>query len=277
MGALDGKVAVVTGGSRGIGKGAALELAEAGATVYVTARSVKEGDAPLPGTVAQTVQEVEALGGTGIAVGCDVRNDEALRDLFKRVDAEQKRLDVLVNSAFYDPGMDAAKPFWETPLSWYDDLNAAGTRGAYVATYFAAPLMVRQGSGLIANISSMGAVHHFLNTAYGMGKAALDKLTKDAGRELKPHGVATVSIWPYLVKTEGFLRAVDSGESRFGTDGAESQRFVGRGIVALASDPEIMKRSGKAFTSRELADEYGFTDLDGNLPDGSPTPQRNRR
>lgn len=274
MGKLDGKVAVITGGSRGIGKGAALELGAAGATVYVTARSVKEGDAPLPGTVGQTVKEVAALGGQAIAVACDVRDDDSVRALFERVDKEQGRIDVLVNSAFYDPGMDAGAPFWETPLSWYDDLNAAGTRGAYVASYFAAPIMVRQGSGLIVNVSSMGAIHHFLNTAYGMGKAALDKLTKDAGRELKSHGVATVSIWPFLVKTEHFMRAIESGNSRFDTKGAESQRFVGRGIVALAADPELMKRSGKPFTSRELADEYGFTDIDGNLPDGSPPPLR---
>lgn len=274
MGSLDGKVAVVIGGSRGIGKGAALELGIAGALVYVTARSVKEGDAPLPGSVGQTVQEIEAQGGRAIPVVCDVTDDDSVRALFERVDAEQGRLDVLVNSAFYDPGMDAGKPFWETPLSWYDDLNAAGTRGAYVASYFAAPLMVRQKSGLIVNISSMGAVHHFLNAAYGMGKAALDKLTRDAARELEPHGVATVSIWPYLVKTEGFLRAVESGESRFDTKGAESQRFVGRGIVALASDPKLMEHSGKPYTSRELADEYGFTDVDGSLPDGSPPPRR---
>ena len=274
MRALKDKVAVVTGSSRGIGKGAALELAEAGATVYVTARSVQEGDAPLPGTVKQTVKEIEQQGGQAIAVACDVTDDDALRALFQRVDQEQGRLDVLVNSAFHDPGMEGGKPFWETPLSWYDDLNAAGTRGAYVASYFAAPLMVRQKSGLIVNISSMGAIHHFLNTAYGMGKAALDKLTRDAGRELKRHGVATVSIWPFLVKTEHFLHAVESGNSRFSTDGAESQRFVGRGIVALALDPDLMTRSGQAFTSRELADAYGFKDVDGSLPEGSPPPLR---
>ena len=274
MSALESKVAIVIGGSRGIGKGIALELAAAGATVYVTARSVKQGMAPLPGTIGQTVEECEALGGRAIAVGCDITDDDAVRKLFEQVDSEQGRLDVLVNSAFHDPGMESGMPFWETPLSWYDDLNAAGTRGAYVATYFAAPLMVRQGSGLIANISSMGAAHYFLNTAYGMGKAALDKLTKDAGRELKRHGVATISIWPYLVKTENFLDRVESGRSSFSTEGAESQRFVGRGVAALATDPDVMARTGKPFTSRELADDYGFTDIDGGLPEGSSTPRR---
>lgn len=274
MGVLDGKVAVVTGASRGIGKGVALELAAAGASVYVTARTLDDAGAALPGTVEQTVQEIAAAGGHAIAVACDVTDDEAVRALFERVDAEQGRLDVLVNSAFYDPGIDTGKPFWETPLSWYDDLNAAGTRGAYVATYYAAPIMVRQKHGLIVNVSSMGAVHHFLNTAYGMGKAALDKLTRDAGRELEPHEVAIVSIWPYLVKTEHFLHSVETGRSRFDTKGAESQRFVGRAVVALASDPDVMARSGKPFTSRELACEYGFTDVDGSLPDGSPPPLR---
>ena len=274
MATLDGQVAIVTGASRGIGKGIAQELAEAGALVYVTARSVEEGDAALPGTIGRTVEEIGAGGGKAIPVACDVTDDDSVGALLARVDREQGRLDVLVNSAFQDPGMEAGTPFWETPLAWYDVLNDAGTRGAYVASYFAAPIMVRQQRGLIVNVSSMGAAHHFLNTAYGMGKAALDKLTRDAGRELKKHAVATVSIWPYLVKTEHFLRSIESGQSRFSTEGAESQRFVGRGVVALAGDPDVMARSGKPFTSRELADDYGFTDVDGNLPDGSPTPIR---
>lgn len=267
---LEGRVAIVTGASRGIGKGCALELAAAGATVYATARTVESGTHPLPGTLGETVAEIERAGGRATAVRCDHTKDDEVRALFARVREEQGGLDVLVNSAFVDPGIEGAPPFWETPVDWYDTLCDVGTRGAYVAAALAIPMMLGRGTGLIANVSSLGSEHFFQHVAYGMGKAALDKLTRDAGRQLRKRDVAVVSIWPYIVRTEAVLRLVEEG-SEMPLDGAESQRFVGKGVVALANDAERMARTGQAFTSRELADAYGFRDEGGGLPNGSPT------
>jgi len=265
---LEGRVAIVTGASRGIGKGCALELGAAGATVYVTGRTLEEGSAPLPGTIGATAAAVDASGGRGIAVPCDHRDDAQVAALFERVRGEQGRLDVLVNNAFLIPReLTSGRPFWETPLSNWDDMIDVGTRSAYAASHFAAPLMVARGAGLIANVSSSGAAEYAWHVAYGVGKAALDRLTADTARELRPFGVAVVSLWPGLVLTERTSRAKEALPSLdFG--GAESQRFTGRAVVALASDPKALERSGRAWSSRELADDYGFTDVDGRLPKG---------
>jgi NAD(P)-dependent dehydrogenase (short-subunit alcohol dehydrogenase family) len=265
---LEGQVAIVTGASRGIGKGCALELGAAGATVYVTGRTLEEGSAPLPGTIGATAAEVDAAGGRGVAVRCDHRDDAQVAALFERVRREQGRLDVLVNNAFLIPReLTSGKPFWETPLSNWDDMIDVGTRSAYVASHFAAPLLVAQRAGLIANVSSSGAAEYAWHVAYGVGKAALDRITADTARELRPFGVAVVSLWPGLVLTERTSRAKAALPSLdFG--GAESQRFTGRAVVALAADPKRLERSGRAWSSRELADAYGFTDVDGSLPKG---------
>jgi NAD(P)-dependent dehydrogenase (short-subunit alcohol dehydrogenase family) len=265
---LAGKVAIVTGASRGIGKGCALELGAAGATVYLTGRTLAEGGAALPGSIASTAGEVDAAGGRGIAVACDHRDDGAVAALFARVRDEAGRLDVLVNNAFLIPReLTSGRPFWETPLSNWDDMIDVGTRSAYVASHFAAPLLVAQKSGLIVNVSSSGAAEYAWHVAYGVGKAALDRITADSARELRPFGVAVVSLWPGLVLTERTSRARDALPS-LDFSGAESQRFTGRAVVALACDPDVLARSGRAFASRELADAYGFRDVDGGLPAG---------
>ena len=266
---LEGRVAIVTGASRGIGKGCALELACAGATVYVTGRTVEPGSHALPGTVGETVAEIEAAGGRAIAMPCDHTKDEEVRALFDHVERESGGLDVLVNSAFADPGIEGSDPFWETPFDWYDTLCDSGTRGAYVASALAIPMMLGRGTGLIVNISSLGAEHFFQHVAYGMGKAALDKLTRDAGRQLRKRDVSVVSIWPFIVKTEAVLKLVAEG-SPMVLDEAESQRFVGKGVVAIAGDPDRMERTGQSFTSLQLAEAYGFVDEGGSLPGGSP-------
>ncbi len=259
---------MVTGGSRGIGKGCALELGAAGATVYVTGRTLEEGTAPLPGTIGATADEVTELGGQGVAVCCDHRDDAAVEAVFERVRDEAGRLDVLVNNAFLIPKeLTSGLPFWEVPISNWDDMIDVGTRSAFVASRFAARIMVPARRGLIANVSSSGAREYAWHVAYGVGKAALDKLTADTAHELAPHGVSVVSLWPGLVKTE---RIAMVGERMPGLDTshAESQRFTGRAVVALASDPEVARRTGRAMPSRDLADAYGFTDIDGSLPDG---------
>ncbi len=275
-GPLDGRVAVVTGASRGIGKGCALELGAAGATVYVTARSVREDDHPLPGTIGATAEEVTAAGGTGVAVALDHRDDDAVEALFRRVLDERGRLDVLVNNAFIVTNeLTSGKPFWEVPVSNWDDMIDIGTRSAYVASVFAARPMVDAGAGLIVNVSSSGAEEYAWQVAYGVGKCALDRITTDTAHELAPHGVSVVSVWPGFVRTERIDLGVAAGllPESLDLSTSESPRFVGRAVVALATDPAVARWTGRAVPARDLADEYGFTDVDGRLPAG---PLRHR-
>ena len=268
MGKLDGQVAIVTGASRGIGKGCALELGAAGATVYATARTVTEGSSPLPGSLEATAREVDALGGRGIGVACDHRDDAQVAALFERVADECGRLDVLVNNAFLiPPELTSGLPFWETPLSNWDDMVDVGTRSAYAATWHAAKPMVAAGRGLIVNVSSSGAVGFAWHVAYGVGKCALDRITADTAHQLREHGVTVASLWPGLVLTERLQQAPNI-EEMFDISGAESPRFCGRAVVALAGDAGVLRLSGRAVSARELADEYGFTDVDGRLPKG---------
>jgi len=269
--ALAGRVAVVTGASRGIGKGCALELGAAGATVYVTGRSVGETDHPLPGTVGSTAREVDELGGTGVAVACDHRDDDAVAELFARVADEHGRLDVLVNNAFIvTDELTSGRPFWEVALSNWDDMIDVGTRSAYVASAFAAQQMVPAGSGLVVNVSGSGAQEYAWSVAYGVGKCALDRITADTALELASYGVSVVSLWPGFVRTERIDVAVEHGAVLEGldVDAAESPRFTGRAVVALAADREVARWSGRAVTVRRLAEEYGFRDVDGRLPPG---------
>jgi dehydrogenase/reductase SDR family member 1 len=273
---LAGTVAIVTGASRGVGKGCALELGAAGATVYVTGRSVDESDHPLPGTVGATVHAIGAAGGTAVAVAVDHRDDHAVTELFERVDAEQGRLDVLVNNAFLIPKeLTSGLPFWEVPISNWDDMVDVGTRSAYVASVHAARRMVPAGAGLIVNVSSSGAEEYAWHVAYGVGKCALDRLTADTGIELGRHGVSVVSVWPGFVRTERIDVGAASGQlpASLDLDAAESPRFTGRGVVALAQDPDRGAFNGRAVSVRDLAEHYGFRDVDGRLP---PGPLRHR-
>jgi dehydrogenase/reductase SDR family protein 1 len=275
-GALAGKVAIVTGASRGIGKGCALELGAAGAIVYVTGRSTSESDHPLPGTVGATAQEIDALGGTGIAVALDHRDDDAVEALFARVLDEHGRVDVLVNNAFIVTAeLTSGRPFWEVAISNWDDMIDVGTRSAYVASVFAARAMVAARSGLIANISSSGAEEYAWQVAYGVGKCALDRVTADTAIELAPHSVTVVSLWPGFVRTERIDMGVAAGllPDSLDLSTSESPRFTGRAVVALATDPAVARFTGRAVSSRDLADHYGFTDVDGRLPAG---PLRHR-
>ena len=271
VGALAGQVAIVTGASRGIGKGCALELGAAGATVYVTGRTVSNGDHPLPGTVGETAAEVSALGGIGVAVACDHRDDAAVQALFEQVTADHGRLDVLVNNAFLiPPELTSRRPFWKVPISNWDDMIDVGTRSAYVASVHAAPLMAAAQRGVIVNISSSGAQEYAWHVAYGVGKCALDRLTADTAHELRPHGVAVVSVWPGFVRTERIDIAVAAGTLPTSLDvsAAESPHFVGRAALALATDPDVIRWSGEAVTANALALDYGFRDTDGRLPAG---------
>jgi NAD(P)-dependent dehydrogenase (short-subunit alcohol dehydrogenase family) len=278
--ALAGKVAIVTGASRGIGKGIALELGAAGATVYVTARSTSESDHPLPGTIGATAQEIDAIGadagGRGIAVALDHRDDAAVEALFDRVVGEHGRLDVLVNNAFIvTDQLTSGLPFWEADLSNWDDMIDVGTRSAYVASVFAARAMVKAQAGLIVNVSSSGAEEYAWQVAYGVGKCALDRITADTAHELAFHGVSVVSVWPGFVRTERIDVGAAMGllPDSLDLSTSESPRFMGRAVVALATDEDVARWTGTAVSARDLADEYGFTDVDGTLPAG---PLRHR-
>ncbi|MCU1378438.1 MAG: short-chain dehydrogenase [Acidimicrobiales bacterium] len=277
---LQGKIAVVTGASRGIGKGAALALGELGATVYVTGRTVTPGNS-LPGTVGETADEVTALGGTGIAVAVDHHDDTQVDALFDRIAEEHGRLDVLVNNVYPSADLTAwlGKPFWELPVEAWDGVIDIGLRSHYVAARRAALLMVPAGSGVIVNVSSSGSQQYSHNIPYGVGKAALDRFTADAAHELERHGVAVVSLWPGLVRTElvmaGASKSSDGsgrdvialpGEGEFDISGAQSPLFVGRAAAALAADPDVIKRTGKAYAVAVLAGDYGFTEDDGSVP-----------
>jgi dehydrogenase/reductase SDR family protein 1 len=260
---LEGKVAVVTGASRGIGKGIAEGLGEAGATVYVTGRSESHADPPEPLTVQATARSVTEFGGTGIAVRVDHNNDDEVKSLFDRVKSEQGRLDILVNNVYQSPAKPALSGgFWEHPISVWDDQCGVGLRGYYVASVLAAPMMIAQRSGLIVNISSRGGRDYVFSTSYGVGKAGVDRMAQDMAVELKEYNCAALSLSPSKVKTEFILEMVAEGKMQLDPEQAQSVRFSGRCVAALAMDPHIMERSGGIYTVSEMAEAYGFIDPD---------------
>jgi NAD(P)-dependent dehydrogenase (short-subunit alcohol dehydrogenase family) len=268
MGLQQDRIAVVTGASRGAGKGIALALGATGATVYVTGRTAREGDAPLPGTVQATADAVTASGGTGVAVYCDHGDDRQVAALFEQVREEQGGLDILVNNAttLHDALVQTG-PFWEKPLELTEIWNV-GMRSHYVAAWYAAPLLLARGGGLIANTSSFGGRIYMHGPAYGAGKAAVDKMSHDMAVDFRPYNVAVVSIWMGLLMTERTRRVFDAEPEKYAGLAAttESPEFTGRVIDALARDPALMDRSGKVWIGAELAEEYGITDLDGRQP-----------
>jgi len=271
MAPAQNRVVVVTGASRGAGKGIALALGATGATVYVTGRSKHEGDAPLPGTVFATAEEVTRRGGNGIAVVLDHANDEEVRALFERIKKEQGRLDILVNNACAIPdGLVDHGGFWEKSLNLLDIMDV-GMRSHYVASYYAAPIMVAQRAGLIVHTSSAGGRCYMHGPAYGGGKAAVDKFANDMAVDLKPYNVACVSIWMGLLRTERTLQVIEAEPDKYGPmlDHSESPEFTGLVINALAQDAALMEKSGRILVGAELAVEYGVKDIDGKQP---PSP-----
>jgi NAD(P)-dependent dehydrogenase (short-subunit alcohol dehydrogenase family) len=267
---LSGKVAVVTGSSRGIGRGIAAELGAAGATVYLTGRADPADPTAPSATLRESAQRVTDAGGTGIPVACDHADDSQTEALFARVDTDHGQLDILVNCAATLPSTPedfagAALPFWENGPETWDLFADVGMRSHYVASLFAARIMTRRPGGLIVNICSAGAAGYFFCVAYGVNKAALDRFTADAAHELRDRGTSVVSLWPSAVKTET-TRELEAGGLVNLAEG-ESPELTGRAVVALAADPDVTKRSGKAFFVAALAHEYGFTETDGSMPD----------
>ncbi|PTL78415.1 SDR family NAD(P)-dependent oxidoreductase [Vitiosangium sp. GDMCC 1.1324] len=263
----DSLVAVVTGGSRGIGKGVAVALGSKGATVYVTGRTREAGKAPLPGTIHETAEAVTAAGGRGIAVACDHADDAQVKALFEQVARDSGRLDILVNNATALPeALFTSAPFWEKPLGVLDILDV-GLRSHYVASYFAAPLMVRHRRGLIVHISAYGSINYLYGPAYGAGKAGLDKMAADMAVELRPHDVAAVSLWPGLIATERYSVLKQHQPELFPPElRPESPLFTGLLIDALFQDPERMSLSGRTLIGAELARRYSLRDVNGEMP-----------
>jgi NAD(P)-dependent dehydrogenase (short-subunit alcohol dehydrogenase family) len=271
LGSLAGKVALVTGASRGVGKGCALSFADQGATVYVTGRTLTPGSYPLPGTIGETASEVCRRGGKGIAVQVDHRDDARVAALFEQIEREQGRLDILVNNAFALPDtLTEPERYWEKPLSYWEMVDV-GVRSNYVAAWHAARIMVPQQSGLIVAISGYVGVTYTYGVVFGTCKAAVDRMARDMAIELKPHHVASLSLWLGLTFTERAARALQrypemSAQTVTNPAVGSSSEFAGRVIAALARDAELMKRSGGTYIAAELAQLYGVTDVDGRVP-----------
>lgn len=262
------RVVLVTGASRGAGKGIAQAFGSLGDIVYVTGRTKQEGDAPLPGSVYATAEDVTQRGGTGIAVICDHGNDAQVQALFEQIEQEQGHLDILVNNATYlHDDITAKGPFWEKSLELCNILDV-GLRSSYVASYLAAKIMAKQNSGLIVNTSSPGAACYMHGPAYGAQKAGHDKLAWDMAHDLKPFNVAAISLWMGVLNTERLQLAVQADPDTYGPFAAmaESPEFTGRVIDALFCDETLMEKTGQALISAEVALNLGVKDVDGKQP-----------
>jgi NAD(P)-dependent dehydrogenase (short-subunit alcohol dehydrogenase family) len=250
---LHGQVALVTGGSRGIGRGVASELARQGAKVFVTGR---------------TESDLATIGEGTIGIRCDHTVDSDVEAAFARI-AQADVIDILVNNVWggYERMVDNGeftwmKPFWQQPLWRWDAMFGAGVRAHYHASQLAAAGMVARRRGLIVNISHWAAQKHLGNVAYGVSKAATDKMTAHMAAELQPHGVAVVSLYPGMVRTEKVMEAA----AWLDLSNSESPEFIGRAVVALAGDPDRLRHTGQVLVAAAVAKDYGFTDVDGKSP-----------
>jgi NAD(P)-dependent dehydrogenase (short-subunit alcohol dehydrogenase family) len=261
-------IAIVTGASRGAGRGIAIALGSHGCTVYVTGRSAKAGDAPLSGTIHETAAAVTAAGGQGIAVRVDHADDSQVKALFEQVQREQGCLDILVNNAclIRDEVMHPLN-FWQKPLEVVDMLDV-GLRSSYVASYYAAPMMVARNKGLVIFTSASGSVHYVFGPAYGAHKAGMDKFAADMAVDFKPFGVASLSIWMGALLTERLKLLMEENPAKFGKlgDTAETPEFTGHIIWALFNDPALMELSGQTVIGAEMALKYGIKDTNGRQP-----------
>ncbi|MCL2929394.1 MAG: SDR family NAD(P)-dependent oxidoreductase [Trichodesmium sp. MAG_R01] len=275
---LKNKVALVTGATRGIGKGIAIALGEASATVYITGRSlkkpyIKDG---ISGTLEETQVAVEKAGGKCIAIQVDHTDDEQVRLLFERIKNEQQgQLDILVNNAFSGAGAlkDAySKPFWKSEPHLWDSVNNVGLRSHYISSVLAARMMAPRGGGIIFTISSWGGMSYLFGATYGAGKAAKDRLAADMAVELKPDNIASISIWPGIVSTERIINLTHQSDNSnilnmFGdTKNWETPFFIGRVIATLATEANIMNHTGKVCIVAEVAKKYNIIDENGNCP-----------
>jgi NAD(P)-dependent dehydrogenase (short-subunit alcohol dehydrogenase family) len=282
---MEPMVAMVTGASRGAGRAIALELGSTGATVYVTGRSVRGGPTTdnVPGTIDETATGVTERGGTGIAVRCDHTSDADVEALFERLRRDHGRLDLLVNNVWGgyehpDCRPLTIAPFWEQPLEQWDRMFTAGVRAHLTASRLAAPLMVAQRRGLIVSTTAnLRALPYLRNIFYDLAKNAVSHLVWAMAEELREHNVSAVAVAPGFMRTERVVEAFERAGARAALDGPggpkETPTYLARAIVALASDPRIMDKTGQLLEVGDLAREYGFTDLDGTQPAPFRLPQ----
>ncbi len=264
---LSGRVAVVTGASRGAGRGIARVLGQAGATVYVTGRSTRGRRATdnMPGTIEDTADEVTRLGGTGIAVLCDHTDAGQVQALFDRVGSEQNSLDLLVSNAWggYEgyEHQQFTDAFWKQPLSRWEAMFNGGLRCQMLAARAAVPLMLPRQSGLIVNTIAWLEGKYLGNLYYDVVKSASIRFTFGLAHELRPHGIAAIAVAPGFMRTERVMAA--HAAHPFDLSATETPEYTGRAVAALLADPKVMEKSGGAHLVGELAREYGFTDTDG--------------
>ena len=261
----DSPIVLVTGASRGAGRGIAIGLGSHGATVYLTGRSEKAGDHALPGTIYETAEAVTAAGGEGIAVRCDHADDDDVARLFGRIKDEQGRLDICINNAaaIYDE-LTMPGNFWEKPLKLADIINV-GVRSSYVASWHAAQMMVPRKSGLIVFTSASGAAHYVYGPGYGAHKAGVDKLAFDMGNDFAETGVTALSIWMGALLTDRLLALIESDREKYGylEKIVETPEFTGHIIWHLFQDPGLRNRNGRTWIGAELAEQYDLTDAGG--------------
>jgi NAD(P)-dependent dehydrogenase (short-subunit alcohol dehydrogenase family) len=280
---LDGKVALVAGATRGAGRGTAVALGEAGATVYCTGRTTRErrSEYDRPETIEETAELVTAAGGEGIAVAVDHLEADQVEALVRRIEAERGRLDVLVNDIWGGELLfEWDKPLWEHDLEKGLRILRLAIDTHLVTSHFALPLLIRAPGGLVVEMTdgtrTYNAEHYRLSAFYDLAKTAAIRLAFAQGEELAPHGCTAVALTPGWMRSEMMLenygvteenwREATQGSPHF-TAISESPRFVGRAVAALAADPDLNRRNGGSFSSGGLAREYGFTDVDGSQPD----------
>lgn len=283
---MENVVALVTGASRGGGRGIALELGATSATVYVTGRSVHGGPTTdnVPGTIDETARDVTSRGGRGIAVRCDHTVDAEVESLFGRIAREYGRLDILVNNVW--GGYESSEcrplplvPFWEQSLHQWDGMFTAGVRAHLTASRLAVPLMVPQRRGLIVSTTAnLGALPYMRNLFYDMAKNAVARMAWAMAQELGEHGITALAVAPGFMRTERVVEAFRRAGAVEALDQpggpSETPAYVGRAIVALASDPRVIDKSGQLLEVGALAREYGFTDIDGTQPPPFRLPAR---
>jgi NAD(P)-dependent dehydrogenase (short-subunit alcohol dehydrogenase family) len=286
MSQLNDVVAVVTGASRGAGRGIALELGAAGATVYVTGRSTGGGATTddVPGTIDETAREVTGRGGHGIAVRCDHTIDADVESLFGRVRDDHGRLDILVNNVWGGYENSECRPlpmvpFWEQPLQQWDRMFTAGVRAHLTASRLAAPLMLPRRRGLIVSTTAnLEALPYMRNLFYDLAKHTVARLVWALAQELRSHDIAALAVAPGFMRTERVVEAFRRAGAADAINGPggpkETTAYLGRAIVALASDPKVMEKSGQVVEVGTLAREYGFTDVDGTQPPPFRVPTR---
>ncbi|WP_406040360.1 SDR family oxidoreductase [Micromonospora sp. NBC_00898] len=278
---LTGKVALVAGATRGAGRQIAVQLGAAGATVYATGRTTRERRSEMdrPETIEETAELVTAAGGTGIAVAVDHLDPDQVRQLVERIDAEQGRLDVLVNDIWgADPLISWEKPVWEQPLDAGFRTLRLAVDTHIITSHFALPLLIRNRGGLVVEIGDgtkeYNDATYRLSVFYDLAKVSVNRLAFTQAHELAPHGCTAVALTPGWLRSEAMLEHFGVTEATWRDGGAkdphfvmsETPAFVGRAVVALAADPDRARWNGRSVDSGGLAQVYGFTDLDGTRP-----------